>query len=110
MLRIFGGGAVLGDGRTASGATVSRIDNALAPMAITLEPGGDQADESWARRSGIAEPVGRRQPDERENRDHPQIVRQRGALVGPEKRAIEGAHGAVARRQRQPVEREIRVV
>ena len=42
-------------------------------------------------RHGIAEPVGRREPDEREDGDHPDVVGQRGAFVGPEERAIEGA-------------------
>ena len=36
----------------------------------------------------IAEPVGWRDPDERQDGDDPEVVGERGALVGP----VEGAH------------------
>ena len=51
-------------------------------------------DQAGVVRHRIAEPVGRRQPDEREDRDHPEVVGQRRALVGPEERAVEDAADA----------------
>src|SRR5262249_47458945 len=55
-------------------------------------------EKALALRDRIAEPLRRRDPDEREDRDHPEIVRDGRPLVGPEKCAIEcAAHASVCR-------------
>ena len=59
----------------------------------------------------IAQPVGRRQPDERQDRDHPEVVGQCRPLVAPEERARErGGQRIRAGRNRLAVERQIGVV
>ena len=56
---------------------------------------------------GVAEPVGRRDPHEREDGDYPEIVGNRGALIGPEERPIEHAAKALVCRHRFLVEHEV---
>src|SRR4051812_48711930 len=66
--------------------------------------------ESWITSSWITEPGRRDEPDKGEDRDHPDVVGQRGALVGPEEGAVEEAGDAFLGRQRQAIEIEVGVV
>ena len=82
-------------------------ETAAAPSAAVSPKRGQQPTPSRCR---VAQPIGRRQPDKRENRNHPQIVGKRGALVAPEERPRDCTGEPCRRRHRQAIELQIRVV
>ena len=83
---VIGASRSLGPSRLAVGpssrshhrSTISVSNHPIGPCAVAV---------------GSPEPVGRGEPDERQDGDHHQVVLPRRAFVGPEERAPENASG-----------------
>ena len=112
MARSSDAGPSSTDGESFPG--VSAVDSGTRPAVALYRRSQESVhqglDETWPRRHRVAEPVGRRQPDEGENRDYPEVVGKRRALIGPEERAVEDTAGPVARRRREAVQHEVGIV
>src|SRR5256885_5115782 len=109
---MIGGSARTRAGRAANAGNpaANHATSSPAVSVPTSESRGENADQPRTARGGIPEPFGRRKPDEREDGEDPRIVGQRGALVGPEKRAREDTADALPRRHWLPVQRQIGVI